>query len=63
MGNLVMKKSCGMCIHFASTTYKNWGYCTAPLPAWLTEVGYGSVWRLEGHPQNYAKDCDLFSEE
>ena len=58
-----MKKSCGMCEHFASNSYANWGTCMAPLPAWITEVGSCMVWVVDGHPQNYAEDCDAFSEE
>lgn len=55
--------NCGQCVHFDTSGYKHWGRCLAPLPGWVEcqEIGFGTVWAVEGKIGNYANECDLFS--
>jgi hypothetical protein len=56
-----MKNNCGQCKHFEKPGYANWGNCTAPYPEWVcVDEHENTVWVVDGHPQNYAKICDLF---
>lgn len=60
------KASCGNCKHYQKTEYKDWGYCVCEIPFWAyssctdPDVGTKVVWNTQGHPQNFASDCDCY---
>ncbi len=53
--------NCGQCVYFVPSGYENWGKCRASFPAWINgEKNHNIVWIIEGHPNNYADECEMF---